>query len=106
MQYIITTTITTVTGIVIGILVNQIKHQYNNMQKGKENTEIQNEALKHLLKSNLVNQYYVYKDIGKAPRYIKESWDDMYNSYIKLGGNSFIKNDIKPKWDSLESYEG
>lgn len=95
---VITTTVGTITGLVIGYLVNALKNSKN------RNTN-QDEALRNLLKSNLVNQYYVYKEIGKVPRYIKETWYAMYESYVKLDGNSFVRDDIKPKWDALDISE-
>lgn len=94
MDTILASALSTITGLAIGFLIKTFK--VNN---------VQSRALKNLLNHNLVSQYYQYKQVGKVPRHVKESWNDMYTSYVELGGNSFIKHDIKPKWDSLESYE-
>ena len=94
MNTIINTAISTITGLVIGYLVKCLANY------GKKD-KVQNKALRNLLKSNLVNQYYVYAEIGKVPRYIKEAWYDMFESYVELGGNSFIKHDIEPKFAKL-----
>ena len=90
--------VNTILGILLGNLISKLKNYKNENQ-------LQSKALRDLLRSQLVNQYYVYKEVGKVPHYVKESWNKMYDSYSKLGGNSFVKEDIKPKWDRLESYK-
>ena len=95
---IFTSLISNVVGLTIGFLVNRLKYYY-------KNDKIQSIALKNLLSSNLVNLYYVYKEIGRCPVFVKKTWYNMYESYVSLGGNSFIKDDIKPKWDAIETYE-
>ena len=95
MQTIITTSINTITGLIIGYLVKVIANY-------KKRDNVQNIALRNILKSNLVNQYYVYADIGSVPRYIKDAWYDMFESYTSLGGNSFVKHDIEPKFAQLK----
>lgn len=94
MNTIITTTLSTITGLVIGYLVKTIGNY-------KKRDDSQSKALRNILKSNLVNQYYVYAEIGSVPRYIKEAWYDMFESYVELNGNSFIKHDIEPKFSKL-----
>lgn len=95
MQTIITTSISTITGLIIGYLVKVIANY-------KKRDNVQNSALRNILKSNLVNQYYVYAEIGSVPRYIKDAWYDMFESYTSLGGNSFVKHDIEPKFAQLK----
>lgn len=96
MNTIITTSISTLTGLIIGYLVKSIVNY-------KKRDNVQNSALRNILKSNLVNQYYVYADIGSVPRYIKEAWYDMFESYTNLDGNSFVKHDIEPKFAQLST---
>ena len=95
MQTIITTSLSTITGLIIGYLVKVIANY-------KKRDNVQNSALRNILKSNLVNQYYVYAEIGSVPRYIKDAWYDMFESYTSLGGNSFVKHDIEPKFAQLK----
>lgn len=95
MKTIITTTLSTLTGLVIGYLVKQLTSY-------KKRDDIQSKALRNILKSNLVNQYYVYAEMGSVPRYIKEAWYDMFESYTELNGNSFVKHDIEPKFAKLQ----
>ena len=95
MQNIITTSISTIKGLIIAYIVRVIANY-------KKRDNVQNIALRNILKSNLVNQYYVYADIGSVPRYIKDAWYDMFESYTSLGGNSFVKHDIEPKFAQLK----
>lgn len=95
MNTIINTAISTITGLVIGYLVKCLANY-------RKKDKVQNKALRNLLKSNLVNQYYVYVKIGKIPRYVKEAWYDMFESYSELDGNSYVKHSIEPKFAQLE----
>lgn len=95
MNTIITTSISTITGLIIGYLVKSIVNY-------KKRDNVQNSALRNILKSNLVNQYYVYAEIGSVPRYVAQAWYDMFESYTQLDGNSFIKHSIEPKFSKLE----
>ena len=95
MNTIITTSISTITGLIIGYLVKVIANY-------RKRDNVQNSALRNILKSNLVNQYYVYADIGSVPRYIKEAWYDMFESYVELGGNSYVKHSVEPQFAKLE----
>ena len=82
---------------VLGYLVAKIK----NYKKRDTNQE---EALKCLLRSNLVNQYFVYKETKKMPYYCKQNWYAMFEAYKNIGGNSFVI-DLKQKIDDIEVYE-
>lgn len=95
MQTIITTILNSLTGLFIGYFIKTIKDY-------KKRYDVQNIAIRNQLKSNLVNQYYVYAEIGKVPKYVAEAWYSMFESYTELGGNSFIKNDIEPKFAQLK----
>lgn len=94
MSTILTTTLSTITGLIIGYLIKLLKGY-------KDRDNVQNKALRNILKSNLLNQYYVYCKLGCVPKDIKETWYDMFESYTELGGNSFIKHDIEPKFAKL-----
>lgn len=82
-----------VTG-VFGFLVGKVKTI-------KNENKTQSEAIKSLLRASMVNTYYRYKSNKKIPYYEKESWYLEYESYKKLGGNSFI-DDLKKEIDSWE----
>lgn len=95
METIIASALSTITGLVIGFLIKTITNY-------KKRDNVQNVAIRNQLKSNLVNQYYVYAEIGKVPKYVAEAWYSMFESYTELGGNSFIKHDIEPKFAQLK----
>lgn len=95
MNTIITTAISTATGLVIGYLIKLVSSY-------KKKDDIQNSALRNILKSSLVNQYYVYAEDGTVPRYVKEAWYDMFESYTELAGNSYVKHSIEPKFAQLK----
>lgn len=82
---------------VLGYLVAKVK----NYRKRDTNQE---EALKCLLRSNLVNQYFVCKEAKKMPYYCKQNWYAMFEAYKNLGGNSFVI-DLKQKIDDIEVSE-
>ena len=95
MNTIITTSISTITGLIIGYLVKVIANY-------RKRDNVQNSALRNILKSNLLNQYYVYSEIGSVPKNIKETWYDMFESYTELGGNSYVKHSVEPQFAKLE----
>lgn len=80
---IITYIITTFLGIFIGFLIKAIKDYVQGEKTEKE-------ALKCLLRSNIVTQYYIYRELGSIPFYVKESMYQEESAYKGLGGNSFI----------------
>lgn len=91
---ILTTAIGSITSLIIGYLIKCLSNY-------KKRDDVQSKALRNILKGNLVNQFYVYKEIGSVPRYVKEAWYDMFESYTELNGNSYIKHDIEPKFAKL-----
>lgn len=95
---VVTTAITSATSLAVGYMIKTLANY-------KKRDYIQNTAIRNILKSDLVNQYYVYAELGKVPRYVAEAWYSMYESYVQLGGNSFIKHDIEPKFAKLKKID-
>ncbi len=93
-EKIITTLIGCIVTGVFGFLVGKVKTI-------KIENKTQSEAIKSLLRASMVSTYYRYKKEKRIPYYEKESWYSEFESYTKLGGNSFIK-DIKVEIDSWE----
>lgn len=77
--------ITTVMSSLAGLIVKSIK-----------DAKTQREATRSLLRTEMVESYYKYRDKEKVPYYIKEAWLHNYAAYKKLHGNSFI-DDLKPE---------
>lgn len=95
MHTILTTAIGSITSLIIGYLIKSLSNY-------KKRDDVQSKALRNILKGNLVNQFYVYKKIGSVPRYVKEAWYDMFESYTELNGNSYVKHSIEPEFAKLE----
>lgn len=87
---IIGTIITFVVSSILGYCVGLIKNYKAKLKDKKENENIQNVALKSLLKGNLTNTYFVYSELKEIPDYVYKNYLDMLEVYKTLGGNSFI----------------
>lgn len=90
MQTIITTTLSALTGLVIGFLINKLKEYYNKIENNKKNNNVQNEALKLLLQSNLTNAFFVYDETKRVKDYQYKNWLNMLKIYEVLGGDDYI----------------
>lgn len=90
MQTIITTTLSALTGIVIGFLINKLKEYHNKIENSKKNNNVQNEALKLLLQSNLTNAFFVYDETKRVKDYQYKNWLNMLKIYEVLGGDDYI----------------
>ena len=82
--------ITTLMGSLAGLIGKSVK-----------DAKTQREATRSLLRMQMVEIYYEYRDKEKVPYYIKEAWLHAYAAYKKLRGNSFI-DDLKPEVDEWE----
>lgn len=90
MQTIITTTLSALTGLVIGFLINKLKEYYNKIENNKKNNNVQNEALRLLLQSNLTNAFFVYDETKRVKDYQYKNWLNMLKIYEVLGGDDYI----------------
>ena len=52
------------------------------------------EGQKCLLRTNMLDTYYRWKDEKQVPQYELQNFYHLYESYKRLGGNSFI-DDVK-----------
>ena len=72
----------TVTGL-LGFFIAKFKDY-------KKRDEVQQEALKCLLRSNITSKYYVYTELGAITPYEKQNINYMHEQYKKMGGNSYV----------------
>lgn len=100
-EKVITTLIGCIVTGIFGFLVGKVKAVKDEKELYLNENKTQSEAIKSLLRASMVSTYYRYKKDRKIPYYEKESWYSEFESYTKLGGNSFIK-DIKKEIDSWE----
>lgn len=82
---------------VIGFLVGKLR---SNRKKDEEWRKAIEDGIKSQLKYSLLSSYNSCVREGKST-VDAEVWNDMYKSYIALGGNGMMKDDIKPKFDRL-----
>ena len=101
LEKIITTILTFVLSTTLGYCVKALKVYKEESQKKKENENIQNEALKMMLQSELTHTHYVYKQMGSIPDYVFKNWHNLFKIYKKLGGNDFIDT-LKKKMSNWE----
>lgn len=50
------------------------------------------EGQKALLRAEMLKIYYKYRDTKECPQYELENYHKMYQAYLNLRGNSFIKD--------------
>lgn len=43
-----------------------------------------------LLRDRMLHSYHKYTELGHAPVYVKENFQNMYNQYHELGGNGVM----------------
>lgn len=101
MNIIISTAISSITGLVIGFLVGKLKKYHKNIVNEKANNQVQNEALKLLLQSNLTNAYFVYDETKKVRDYQYKNWINMFKIYKELNGNDYI-DEIKVRMEKFD----
>lgn len=66
-----------------GFLIAGITYVYTHikaLQKG----------VQALLRSQMISEYYKYKDLGEAPLNVKENFENLWKQYEKLGKNGVM----------------
>jgi hypothetical protein len=104
-QTIISTTITFIISSILGYCVSVIKN-YNKKIKEKETNEnIQNTAIRTILKSQLTKTYFVYSEIKQIPDYVYQDFLDMLKVYESFGGNGFVHTLARKmeNWDIIKT---
>lgn len=100
-QTILTVSVSTITGSIIGYLISILKKYKKSLKQKTENENLQNIALQALLKNQLTNTYFVYNELKKIPDYAYQNFLDMLKVYESLGGDGFIHT-IARKMESWE----
>lgn len=85
--------------LILGYCISRIRAYKEKIKKIKQNENIQNIALRTLLKNQLTNTYFVYGELKKIPDYVYENYLDMLKVYESLGGNGFIHSIAKKMED-------
>lgn len=100
-QTILTVSVSTITGSIIGYCISTIKKYKNRLELESQKSKVRDEAFMYLLQDSLTNTYYFYEQKQQIPDYIYKKWINMKKCYEKLGGNDYIHTlDEKMKsWD-------
>lgn len=83
MQTIIATSLSTITGLIIGYMISTIK-KINFREKNERTT------LQALLRNAITSKYYVYTKIGNIPDYERRNLIYLFEEYKKWSGNSYV----------------
>lgn len=104
-QTIITTSISFIVSGLLGYCVSLIKNYKRQIIANKENEQLQNVALRSLLKSQLTNTFFVYNETKSIPDYVYANFLSMLKVYESLGGNGFIHNIAKKmeNWEIIKT---
>ena len=104
-QEILLNIILTISGIVVtssvGYLAAKTKNYREKLKSKIENEEIQNVAIRTILKSQLTKTYFVYSELKQIPDYVYQDFLDMLKVYESFGGNGFVHTLAK----KMESWE-
>lgn len=83
METIIATTLSTLTGLIIGYLIKGAKNL--NQRETNEKTTLQ-----ALLRNAITSKYYVYTQLGHMPDYERRNLIYLFEEYKKWKGNSYV----------------
>jgi hypothetical protein len=95
----------TIVGIVTtgscGYLSAKVKGFKSKVKEKEENENIQNVAIRTILKSQLTKTYFVYSELKQIPDYVYQDFLDMLKVYESFGGNGFVHT-LARKMESWE----
>ena len=73
-----------------GYLSAKLKEFKSKVKEKEENENIQNVAIRTILKSQLTKTYFVYSELKQIPDYVYQDFLDMLKVYESFGGNGFV----------------
>lgn len=89
-----TNVVFTLIGIIVtgscGYLSAKVKEYHKKLKNKEENENIQNVAIRTILKSQLTKTYFVYSELKQIPDYVYQDFLDMLVVYESFGGNGFV----------------
>ena len=93
-QKIILETILTIIGVIVtssvGYLASKARTYHNRLNEKEKNEQLQNVAIRAILKSQLTKTYFVYSELKQIPDYVYQDFLDMLKVYESFGGNGFV----------------
>lgn len=82
---------------VVGLLIRKINNRVKETISKSEAMEL---GIQALLRERMIDNYNKYSDLGYAPIYVRESFENCYQQYHALGGNG-VMTDIHDKFKAL-----
>lgn len=98
---IIKSVITGILGYLLGYCISLIKSYRKKIKDKESNENIQNVAIRSILKSQLAKTFFVYSELKQIPDYIYQDFLEMLKVYETFGGNGYIHTLAK----KMESWE-
>lgn len=94
-QYAITIALSVVSGVLVWV-VKGLLSDNRRLRESRKNENVEREkAIKggvlSLLRIQLIEYHDKYMTRNTVPVYVLDNWDEMFKSYIALGGNGTIK---------------
>ena len=89
-ETIIKTAVTFIISGALGYCVSAIKNYKKKIKSKESNENIQNVAIRSILKSQLTKTYFVYSEEKQIPDYVYQDFLDMLKVYETFGGNGFV----------------
>lgn len=87
-------------GIISTLLLGLWNTLARRMKKTKAEQDAIRAGLQALLRAQIIDMYERYSEKGFAPIYVRDSFENVYKQYEKLGENGVI-NDIHTKFLAL-----
>lgn len=82
------------------LLAALVGYLLGRLKKVKQSNEALKLGVQALLRSQMIRDYNKYSDLGHAPLYAKENFENCWQQYHALGANG-VMNDIHAKFLAL-----
>ena len=89
----------------VGYLAGKVRNYRLKLETKENNEQLQNVAIRTILKSQLTKTYFVYSIEKRIPDYVYQDFLDMLKVYESFGGNGFVHTLAKKmeEWDIVKT---
>lgn len=81
--------------VITSALIALYRNVCKRIKDSKDEQEALRDGMRSILKDRQIQTYNYRHDKGYFPIYARETFDEMYNAYHKLGGNGTITDQVK-----------
>lgn len=74
----------------LGYISVKLKFYSEKIKNKENNEELQNVAIKIILKSQLTKTFFVYNELQKIPDYVYQDFQDVLKVYEYFGGDGYV----------------